>query len=132
MLDLQKLIETEFVVLKEEYSLRDFVKLVPQSKRNIFPVVGRNNKLTGVVIMENIRSIIFNTEMYDTVYVRDFMIIPPDTVEMDENMESVMKKFNRTKAWNLPVVEKGEYRGFLSKSKIFNEYRDMLIGFSDD
>jgi chloride channel protein, CIC family len=132
MLDLQKLIETEFVELEEDYSLRDFVKVVPQSTRNIFPVVDHQNKLTGVVVMENIRSIIFNTEMYDTTFVRDFMIIPPDYVEIGESMESVMKKFNKTKAWNLPVVEKGEYRGFLSKSKIFNEYRDMLIGFSDE
>jgi chloride channel protein, CIC family len=132
LLDTSKLVETEFVILKEEYSLRDFVKVVPQSTRNIFPVVDHMNKLTGVVVMENIRSIIFNTEMYDNTFVRDFMIIPPDYVEMGENMESVMKKFNKTKVWNLPVVEKGEYRGFLSKSKIFNEYREMLIGFSDE
>jgi len=132
LLDTTKLVETEFVELKEEYSLRDFVKMVPQSKRNIFPVVDDQNKLTGVVVMENIRSIIFNTEMYDTTFVRDFMIVPPDFVEIGESMESVMKKFNKTKVWNLPVVEKGEYRGFLSKSKIFNEYREMLIGFSDE
>jgi len=132
MLDLDLLIETEFVVVKEGFSLREFVKAVPQSKRNIFPVVDSNNKLTGVVIMENIRSIIFNTEMYDTTFVSDFMIAPPAFVEVHENMDSVMKKFNKTKAWNLPVVENGEYKGFLSKSKIFNEYRDMLIGFSEE
>ena len=60
------------------------------------------------------------------------MIIPPEIVDIKDNMETVMKKFNKTKAWNLPVTENGEYRGFLSKSKIFNEYRDMLIHFSDD
>jgi chloride channel protein, CIC family len=132
MLDMNKLIETEFVVVKENFSLHDFVKVVPQSKRNIFPVVNDENKLTGVVIMENIRSIIFNTEMYDTTFVRDLMIAPPAFIEIDENMESVMRKFNETKSWNLPVVEKGEYKGFLSKSKIFNEYRDLLINFSED
>jgi len=132
MLDMNKLIETEFVIVKENFSLHDFVKVVPQSKRNIFPVVNDENKLTGVVIMENIRSIIFNTEMYDTTFVRDLMIAPPAFIEMDENMESVMKKFNATKSWNLPVVEKGKYIGFLSKSKIFNEYRDLLINFSED
>jgi len=132
MLDLNNLIETEFVVVEEDQSLRDFVREVPQSKRNIFPVVDHESRLTGVVIMENIRSIIFNTEMYDSTFVRDFMIAPPDYVEIGESMESVMKKFNKTKAWNLPVVENGVYRGFLSKSKIFNEYRDLLIGFSDE
>ncbi|MBN1927408.1 MAG: chloride channel protein [Prolixibacteraceae bacterium] len=132
MLDMQKLIETEFVVVKEEWSLRDFVKEVPRSKRNIFPVIDNENKLVGVVIMENIRPFIFNTEMYDNTFVSDFMIAPPAYVEMDENMDSVMKKFNKTKAWNLPVVEKGEYKGFLSKSKIFNEYREMLLHFSEE
>ncbi len=132
MLDIKKLIEREFVQVREDFTLRDFVKIVPQSKRNIFPVVNKEGKLTGVVIMENIRSIIFNTEMYDNTYVRDFMILPPAYVSTNEGMESVMKKFNSTKAWNLPVIEDGKYIGFLSKSKIFNEYRDMLIHFSED
>ncbi|NLU38111.1 MAG: chloride channel protein [Bacteroidales bacterium] len=132
MLDIDKLIETEFVVVNEDYSLRHFVKIVPQSKRNIFPVVDSDGILTGVVIMENIRSIIFNTDMYDSIYVSDIMIAPPAFIEIHETMESVMNKFNKTKAWNLPVVENGKYLGFLSKSKIFNEYREMLIGFSED
>jgi CIC family chloride channel protein len=132
MLDMQKLIETEFVVVKEDWSLRDFVKEVPRSKRNIFPVIDNDNILVGIVIMENIRPFIFNTEMYDNTFVREFMESPPAYIEMDENMESVMKKFNKTKAWNLPVVEKGLYKGFLSKSKIFNEYREMLLHFSEE
>lgn len=132
MLDMSKLIEKEFIIIKEEYSLREFVKEVPQSKRNIFPVVDSDNKLVGVVLMENVRPIIFNTEVYDDTFVTDFMITPPEVVDIKDNMEVVMKKFNKTKAWNLPVTENGEYRGFLSKSKIFNEYRDLLIHFSDD
>lgn len=132
MLDINKLIETEFVKIKEDYSLREFVKIVPQSKRNIFPVTDKDDKLIGVVIMENIRHIIFNTEMYDNTFVRDIMISPPAFVYTKDSMETVMKKFNSTKAWNLPVTENGKYLGFLSKSKIFNEYRDMLIHFSED
>ncbi len=132
MLDMQRLVETEFVVVREEWSLRDFVKEVPRSKRNIFPVVDSENCLTGIVIMENIRPFIFNTEIYDNTFVHDFMNAPPALVEMNETMESVMKKFNKSKAWNLPVVEKGKYRGFLSKSKIFNEYRELLLHFSEE
>lgn len=132
MLDINKLIETEFVKIKEDYSLREFVKIVPQSKRNIFPVLDNDDKLIGVVIMENIRHIIFNHEMYDNTFVRDIMISPPAYVYTKDSMENVMKKFSSTKAWNLPVIENGKYLGFLSKSKIFNEYRDMLIHFSED
>ncbi len=132
MLDINKLIETEFVTVKENFSLREFVKVVPQSKRNIFPVTDKDDKLIGVVIMENIRHIIFNHEMYDNTYVRDIMISPPAFVYTKDSMDTVMKKFSSTKAWNLPVIENGKYLGFLSKSKIFNEYRDMLIHFSED
>lgn len=132
MLDTCKLIEKEFIILKEDYSLRDFVKRVPESKRNIFPVINDEEKLVGIVLMENVRPIIFNRELYDSTYVTDFMISAPAIVEMNETMESVMKKFKSSKAWNLPVTENGKYRGFLSKSKIFNEYRDILINFSDD
>jgi CIC family chloride channel protein len=131
MLDLNKIIEKEFIPLREEMSLRDFVKEVPASKRNIFPVLDQDQKLVGVVLMENVRPIIFNTELYDTTFVPDFMIAPPAIVETSDTMETVMQKFNSTKAWNLPVTENGVYRGFLSKSKIFNEYRGMLINFSE-
>jgi CIC family chloride channel protein len=132
MLEMEKLIEKEFIVIGENFSLRDFVREVPQSKRNIFPVVDVENKLVGVVLMENVRPIIFNRELYDSTFVTDFMIAPPDIVDISDNMETVMRKFNKTKAWNLPVTKNGEYVGFLSKSKIFNEYRDMLIHFSED
>ncbi|HKK80973.1 MAG TPA: chloride channel protein, partial [Prolixibacteraceae bacterium] len=132
MLDTEKLIETGFIVLKDDETLRDFVRKVPRSKRNIFPVLDDEGKLAGVVLMENVRPIIFNRALYDNTYVNDLMISPPAIVDMNENMDSVMKKFQKTKAWNLPVTENGKYRGFLSKSKIFNEYRDILVHFSDD
>lgn len=131
MLDIKKLIETEFIPLKVDMSLRDFVKRVPSSKRNIFPVLNESQHLVGVVIMENVRPVIFNTDLYDSLYVPDFMIIPPAVVETNDTMEVVMQKFNKTKAWNLPVTENGIYRGFLSKSKIFNEYRGMLLNFTE-
>ncbi len=132
MLDTEKLIETGFIVLKDDETLRDFVRKVPHSKRNIFPVLDNEEKLVGVVLMENVRPIIFNRALYDNTYVNDLMISPPAIVDMNENMDTVMKKFQKTKAWNLPVTENGKYRGFLSKSKIFNEYRDILVHFSDD
>lgn len=132
MLDMNKLIEKEFVILKEEYSLREFTKHVPESKRNIFPVVDDEKILQGIVHMEDVRPIIFNTEVYDDTFVSDFMVAPPEVVDINDSMEVVMKKFSKSRAWNLPVTDKGVYMGFLSKSKIFNEYRDLLIHFSDD
>lgn len=132
MLNTEELVEKEFVVIREDYTLRDFVKKVPESKRNIFPVLDAEEKLVGVVLMENVRPVIFERDLYDSTMITEFMIAPPAVVETNESMESVMKKFNASKAWNLPVTKNGKYIGFLSKSKIFNEYRDMLIHFSDE
>jgi len=48
-------------------------------------------------------------------------------------MDSVMKKFETTDAWNLPVVKHDRtYVGFVSKSKIFSAYRDELKLVSQD
>lgn len=131
-LDVKHLVETEFVTIKGNNSLRDFVKAVTKTKRNIFPVLDDDGKLIGVVLIENIRNIIFNTDLYDCTFVSDIMIAPPAIVDWNDNMEEVMRKFNTTKAWNLPVADKGIYKGFLSKSRIFNEYRDMLLHISEE
>ncbi|HKM92339.1 MAG TPA: chloride channel protein [Prolixibacteraceae bacterium] len=132
MLNTEEMVEKGFVVLREDYTLRDFVKKVPESKRNIFPVLNKDEELVGVVLMEDVRPVVFNRELYDSTMITDFMFAPPAIVDTNESMESVMRKFNDTNAWNLPVTKDGKYIGFLSKSKIFNEYRDMLINFSDD
>ena len=57
----------------------------------------------------------------------------PEYLFPDEPMDSVMRKFEKTGAWNLPVVDKNRtYLGFLSKSKIFSAYRQELRDFSQD
>ena len=61
------------------------------------------------------------------------MVVPPARINMNDSMEEVMRKFDETKAWNLPVVdEDGKYKGFLSKSRVLNTYRQTLVDFSED
>lgn len=88
--------------------------------------------LVGVVLLDSIRHIIFNTDMYGSVFVRDLMQPPPTHISPGDSMENVMKKFEENGAWNLPVVNNGEYIGFLSKSKLFSYYRQWLIDISED
>ena len=71
-------------------------------------------------------------DLYRRIYVDRFMSSPPAQIEVGTPMEQVMKTFDETKAWNLPVVEKGKYVGFVSKSKIFNSYREVLKHYSYD
>jgi CIC family chloride channel protein len=132
LLKTNKLIETDFVTVKPEQSLGDMTKIISKSKRNIFPVVDDDSKFIGVVYLDDIRSIMFIPDQYATVYISDLMIPAPTVIEVNEQMESVMKKFEKTGAWNLPVVEEGRYIGFLSKSKIFLSYRHLLKQFYED
>lgn len=132
LLKMDSVIEKDFIVVHPEMSLREMVHAISRSDRNLFPVTGHDGTLLGVVLLNDIRNIMFRPSLYDRMHVRRFMSMPPAKIELHDNMEHVMKIFDRTNAWNLPVVNKGKYVGFVSKSKIFNSYRRVLRHYSDD
>lgn len=132
LMKLNKVIETDFVTVRPRMTLGELVNVVSQSRRNIFPVLNSQEQLVGVVSLDDIRHIMFNQEMYNTTTVDKLMIIPPAMLDIDANMDKVMEIFEKTGAWNLPVIEKGQYMGFVSKSKIFSVYRRVLINYSDE
>lgn len=132
MMDWKKDIETDLVKVKPTDTLGDLVKAVSMSKRNIFPVVDEYNILEGVVSLDDVREIMFNSELYDETRVRDLMTIPPSYIDKRENIETVMETFRKTGAWNLPVLDNGYYVGFISKSRIFTTYRELLVQFSEE
>ncbi len=132
LMKLSKVIETDLQTVPVDATLGDLVKRVSRSSRNIFPVVNGNDALLGIVLLDDIRKVMFNQDLYDKTFVRDFMTTPPTIVDVTDSMDLVMKKFEDTKAWNLPVIEDGRYIGFVSKAKIFNTYRRVLQHFSDE
>jgi CIC family chloride channel protein len=128
-----KLIETDFTSVSPDALLEDLIKIVAGSKRNLFPVVDRSGYLKGIIILDDIRNIMFERELYKKITVKQLMCEPVDFVRADDSMESVMSKFDSTSAWNLPVLDKDlKYAGFVSKSKIFSEYRNLLQQVSHD
>ncbi len=132
LLKVGNVIETEFHTVKPEMTLKEMVKVISQSNRNLFPVVDDNGMLLGVVLLDDIRNIMFRPDLYHKMHVSTFMSMPPASVDISDSMERVMKIFDDTGAWNLPVVDKGKYVGFVSKSKIFNSYRRVLRHYSED
>ncbi|AGY53593.1 Putative chloride channel protein ClcB-like protein [Bacteroidales bacterium CF] len=121
------LIETDFISIEPQRYLRDLVNVIANCKRNIFPVVTSDGYFAGIILLDDIRHFMFDLSLYDTKQVSDIMVQPPAYVYEREKMESVMKKFEDSKAWNLPVIDlEGHYRGFVSKSKIFFAYREQL------
>ena len=133
LMNIESVVETDFEQVHPENDLGEMVKVISKAKRNMFPVVDARGVLLGIVVLDDIRNIMFRQELYHRFTVGRFMIVPPARISMDDSMEEVMRKFDETKAWNLPVVdEDGKYKGFLSKSRVLNTYRQMLVDFSED
>ena len=133
LLKINNVIETDFLPVHPEMNLKQMVDTISKSSRNLFPVVNQDGHLLGVVILDEIRNIMFRPDLYKKMYVSKFMSTPPARVLNTETMDMVMKTFDKTGAWNLPVVdEDGRYQGFVSKSKIFNSYRRVLRHYCED
>ncbi len=133
LLKVSDVIETDFSTVKIDDTLGRLVEVISESTRNIFPVLDSKDRFQGFVSLEDIRKDMFRTDEYETLHVFNFMRSAEEYVYEDEKMDSVMKKFEVTSAWNLPVVRRDRtYVGFVSKSKIFSVYRDELKVVSQD
>lgn len=128
LMKIDKLIETNFKAIQPEMTLGTMLlKAVAKSNRNIFPVVDASNQFLGIVLLDDIRPVMFDRELYDHVTVITLMKSAPEIINFDDSVAKVMDKFKQTDAWNLPVVKDGKYLGFISKSKLLTAYRNKLI-----
>lgn len=134
LLKMENVIETDLIELDPSMNLGELVKVIARSHRNIFPVVDKDSKrFMGIVLLDEVRNIMFRQELYQRFTVKELMISPPALLNVTMPMEKVMQIFEDSNAWNLPVVDREmKYIGFVSKSKIFNSYRDVLLHFSDE
>jgi CIC family chloride channel protein len=125
-LSVEDLVETDFEKVPLKATLKKMLPLIGKSHRNLFPVIGPNDELAGILLLDDIRSIMFNPRKHG-IQIKNLMHAPPAVIQINENMSDVMQKFDRTEAWNLPVLRGDEYVGFLSKSRIFSAYRKELF-----
>jgi CIC family chloride channel protein len=132
LMALDSVIEKNFSVIQPEMSLGTMLhEAVAKSNRNLFPVVDEASNLVGIILLDDIREFMFDTALYESLHVDDIMHHAPDyIIYEDDNMKTVMKKFQDSSAWNLPVLKDGKYYGFVSKSKLLTAYRRKLITFT--
>jgi CIC family chloride channel protein len=131
LLRTDELVEHDFNPVPVGATLGELVNVVAKSHRNVFPVIDSDGCLVGIVLLDDIRKEMFNRELYGAATVEEYMSSPPDVVVENESMETVLEKFEKSGAWNLPVVSsENVYAGFVSKSKIFSAYRNLLVRFS--
>jgi len=123
---IKKVIEKDLISVKPYEKLSDLVKVVRKSKRNIFPVVDDEERLVGIITLDDIRDIMFDEVAREDTIISSIMSDPPAFVSSKDSMQSVMNTFEITGAWNLPVIKDDKYIGFVSKSRIFNTYRTKL------
>lgn len=132
LMEMDDVIEKNFMPVHPRMSLGEMLhESVSKSTRNIFPVLDDDQKLMGIIVLDDIRQFMFDRELYDTVFVKNLMHAPPEHIFYDQDsMKQVMKKFQDSGAWNLPVIKDGKYKGFISKSKLLTAYRRKLINYT--
>ena len=132
LMKMDEVIERNFIPLHPEMSLGEMLhNSVAKSSRNLFPVLDDEEKMVGVILLDDIREMMFQTELYDKRFVKNLMHAPPEYIFYEEDdMKVVMKKFQDSGAWNLPVIRQGKYNGFISKSKMLTAYRRKLIYYA--
>jgi CIC family chloride channel protein len=132
LMNIHSLIEKDFTVIHSDATLRDLVKIISESSRNIFPVVDENQNFKGIILMDQVRHIMFKPELYDITSVKNLMFMPTNIIQISEPMEEVAHKFQHSGKYNLVVLDQGKYVGFVSRANVFSKYRELLKEFSED
>lgn len=131
IIHLESQIEKDYKSVMPEMDLGQLVGVITKSHRNLFPVVDSSGKFLGVVTLDSVRKYIFRPELYHKYTVATFMKEPPALLNTNDTLKVATEKFDETKAWNLPVVdEEMKFLGFVSRSGLFNSYREVLVNFT--
>jgi CBS domain-containing protein len=127
-LNLNKVLERGFLTIEPDATLGDLVNIFTLAKRNIFPVVDKEKQYYGIVMLNDIRKLLFDVSKYKSVKIKDIMVKTPELVHIEDRMEQVMDKLEKTKTWNLPVIDsRNRYVGMVSQSTLFYFYRNQLL-----
>jgi len=126
-LHIHQLIETDIKTIQPDANLGQLINLIKNCKRNIFAVVTKDNEFKGIINLDDIREIMFRRDMYEKIKITQLMKNSVKVIDINDSVDTVIKKFDKSQEWNLPVVENKKYRGFISKSKLHIQYRNQLI-----
>ncbi len=127
-MNLSRILEKGFLTIDPDASLGDLVNIFTRAKRNVFPVVNKDNIYFGIISLNDVRKLLFDVDRYNSVMIKDIMIKTPENIYTDDRMDQVMDKFVRTKTWNLPVIDhNNKYIGMVSQSTIFSSYRNQVL-----
>ena len=127
LMHMENLIRDKYPRVQIDATLRELVALISESDAAVVAVIDSKGRFQGMVDVASARRVLFDTSKYDTWHVYNIMESAPDYIHAGEKMETVMRRFDRTGAWRLPVVDENrKYLGFISKSRLLTAYRKEL------
>lgn len=133
LMSMDSVIERYDEQLHPDDDLGEVVRQISSSERDIFPVVDNAGKLLAVLVLDRVRHVMFRTELYHKLHVRDLMSPCAARLTTNDPMELVMQTFDATKAWTLPVVDAdGLFEGFIRRSHVTALYRTMMHDLSEE
>ena len=132
IMQVPELIETDFEILHPNDKLRHLVEAITVSHRNLFPIVDDKGMMVGMVKMDDVRHLIFKQDKYDKIKLKELMYLPEHWISPHDSMDEVVDKFQSSGRFNLAVIDRGKYKGFISRAKVFSNYRDFVKMFSSD
>ena len=125
MMTSSHLIETNFSTIRPDKTLGDLIPIIAESQRNIFPVVAEDGEFKGHILFDDVRKFMFDTSLYDTP-IEKIMVYPDYVINYDESMESIVKKFEESRKYNIVIVDNGKYLGYISRANVFTTYQATL------
>lgn len=131
MMMINQMIEDNFSKIAPNTTLGDLMPIIASSTRNIFPVVDHDGKYYGHILLDHVRSIMFDKSLYGKP-IENFMVVPEYVIDPLDPMEDVVKVFQESGKYNLPVVQNGRYLGYLSRANFFSTYRETLSEISEE
>ena len=131
-IQLADMLQDTYDSISVDKKLKDLVEIIKQSEKNIFAVVDGKERFIGIIELNDIKQRIFQPDQFERTSIRSLMKKPSAILQLDNDMHTVMEKFDITQSWYLPVLTKEKkFIGFISKTKLFNKYREILASQGD-
>jgi chloride channel protein, CIC family len=131
-ISLDEMLQDNYDSINIHKKLKDLIEIIKKSEKNIFAVVDDKENFAGIIELNDIKQKLFQPDQFGNTSLRSVTKKPAAILYEDQDMHTVMEKFDITHSWYLPVLTKDKkFVGFISKTKVFNKYREILSSQSE-
>lgn len=132
-MNIKNLIEKNFVKISLSLSFSEFInEVIPSSSKKFFIIEDSDQKFKGYIILDDLINILLHKERYESLHIVDLITQPSECISLLDDNETIFRVFDKSKSLYLPVVENDQFIGMLSKSKLLDKYRKLIVDFSED